>query len=56
MHGDFTLNRVITGATGIAHLNLHVSKLSFNHPDTEERFVFKANIPQDFNNVFALEK
>ena len=55
-HGDFTLNRVITGATGISRLYLHASELSFNHPVTNERVVFTANIPTEFDTVLALEQ
>lgn len=56
MHGDFTLNRVITAKTEITRLYLHASELTFTHPVTEERMTFKAELPEDFNTVMALSK
>jgi len=50
-HGDWTLNRIITDKTEIKRLFLHAGKLTFNHPETEDRVSFESQIPEEFELV-----
>lgn len=50
-HGDFTLNKMVTELTGIRRLFLHAGRLEFAHPETKEKLVFEAELPEEFNCV-----
>lgn len=50
-HGDWTLNKIITNETGIKRLFLHAGELSFKHPVTTDKVIFKSKLPEDFNRV-----
>ncbi len=50
-HGDFTLNKMVTELTGIKRLFLHAARLEFVHPRTNEKLVFEAELPEEFNHV-----
>jgi tRNA pseudouridine65 synthase len=50
-HGDFSLNRIISDATGISRLLLHASNLRLMHPQTNETMEFKSPAPSDFRTV-----
>lgn len=50
-HGDFTLNKMVTELTGIRRLFLHAGRLEFAHPETKEKLVFEAELPEEFNRV-----
>ena len=50
-HGDFTLNKMVSGETGIKRLFLHAGEISVMHPETEERMKFSAPLPESFSAV-----
>ncbi|RME95047.1 MAG: hypothetical protein D6772_13740 [Bacteroidetes bacterium] len=50
-HGDWTLNRLITEATGSNRLLLHAQSLAFDHPQTGERMVVRSEHPVEFRQV-----
>lgn len=47
-HGDFSLNRLITGKTGIKRLMLHAGELEFIHPTSSSRITATAISPEAF--------
>lgn len=47
-HGDFTLNKIITGETGIKRLMLHALELVFWHPYEERQVTVRSEKPGDF--------
>lgn len=51
-HGDFTLNKLVTAATGVKRLFLHASQLDFVHPHTNEQLSFEAPLPDEYQQVF----
>ena len=48
VHGDFTLNRILTELTGIDRLMLHSSELVFTHPVNGKIISISSEIPDDF--------
>lgn len=50
-HGDFTLNKIITGMIGVKRLFLHAGKLEFSHPQTKKPMSFEAETPTEFQTV-----
>ncbi|MGQ8335545.1 RluA family pseudouridine synthase [Sunxiuqinia sp. A32] len=50
-HGDFTLNKLIRAEWGHNRLMLHASKLTINHPITNERMEFFAEMPTEFEQL-----
>jgi tRNA pseudouridine65 synthase len=52
-HGDFTLNKIISGKTGIRRLLLHATELGFVHPLTNEALRFSSLLPVDFQTIMS---
>lgn len=50
-HGDFTLNKIIAGKTGINRLLLHALSLEFTHPGTQQRIRIDSPLPSAFEKV-----
>ena len=50
-HGDFTLNKIITGKTDVRRLMLHASELEFFHPGNREIVSFKVAVPEEFAKI-----
>lgn len=50
-HGDFTLNRIISEATGVNRLLLHASALKFTHPHTGEPMEYQSAVPAIFRTL-----
>ena len=50
-HGDFTLNKIIAGKTGVNRLLLHASSLEFTHPETQTRKAFISPEPAEIERV-----
>jgi tRNA pseudouridine65 synthase len=50
-HGDFTLNKIIAGKTGVNRLLLHASLLEFTHPETQTRKAFISPAPAEIERV-----
>jgi tRNA pseudouridine65 synthase len=50
-HGDFTLNKIIAGQTGINRLLLHASSLEFTLPGTPLRKEFISPVPGEIERV-----
>lgn len=50
-HGDFTLNKIITGLIGVRRLFLHAGKLEFFHPELKKQMSFEADIPEGFETI-----
>lgn len=55
-HGDFTLNKIVTGLTGVKRLFLHAGKLEFFHPVSKASVVFESPLPEEFNTVLDFWK
>lgn len=55
-HGDWTLNRIITEKTGLKRLFLHAGRLTFTHPEKQQKVNFESPIPDDFQNVLQTFK
>ncbi|MCT4590764.1 MAG: pseudouridine synthase [Carboxylicivirga sp.] len=50
-HGDWTLNKIMTEATGIKRLLLHASSLELTHPVTNEKISLEAKLPEAYEIV-----
>ena len=50
-HGDFTLNKLVTAATGLKRLFLHAGQLHFVHPHTHEPLELDARLPHEFQQA-----
>lgn len=50
-HGDFALNREITGQTGIKRLMLHASTIEFTHPFENRKLNIESPLPELFNDL-----
>jgi tRNA pseudouridine65 synthase len=53
-HGDLKHNRYYAEHLGISGLLLHAEELQIDHPETRQRIVIKAPIPEKFKKVFEL--
>lgn len=53
-HGNFALNKTLTGITGIKRLFLHAGKIEFNHPVENKPLSFNSPLPDEFDII--LEK
>ncbi|MCT4643491.1 MAG: pseudouridine synthase [Carboxylicivirga sp.] len=50
-HGDWTLNKIMTEATGIKRLLLHASSLELTHPVTNHKISLEAKLPEAYEIV-----
>jgi len=54
-HGDFTLNRIISEASGIKRLFLHASFIKFKHPVTGEVIEITSELPHEFEKILSFQ-
>lgn len=50
-HGDWTLNKIMTEATGVKRLLLHAASLDLVHPVTNEKLSLEAKLPEAYDIV-----
>jgi len=48
-YGDFLLNKVLK-KQGLSRMFLHAQEYGFIHPDTQEKLLIKANLPDELIN------